>query len=141
MNKTYAYIYLVSAWVFLVAVIAQVLFAGLVVVARQMSWELHIGFGHMVGLPLLPMLVFMYLGKLPANMKRLTWLLFAVYFVQAEVIIFLRDTLPYVSAFHPVLALFDFAIAWNLIKQASALLRSPQPVTKEPIQVAANPAK
>ena len=136
MNKTHVTIYLVSAWVFLAAVVAQVLLVGLVVVARQMSWELHIGFGHMVGVPILPMLITVYLGKLPGNMKRLTWLLFAVFFVQAEVIIFMRDAFPYVAAFHPVLALLDFAIAWNLIKQASALLRSGQPLTKEPIQVA-----
>jgi len=141
MNRPAIYTYLVAAWIFLAAVAAQVFLAGLVVVARQISWELHIGFGHLVGVPILPMLITMYLAKLPGNMKRLTWLLFAVFFVQAEVIIFMRDALPYVSAFHPVLALFDFAIVWTLIRHASAVLSAPLPVTKEPIQVAVNPSK
>ena len=141
MNRPAIYTYLVAAWIFLAAVAAQVFLAGLVVVARQISWELHIGFGHLVGLPLLPMLVAMYVAKMPASIKRLTWALFAVFFLQAEVVIFMREALPYVSALHPVLALLDFAIAWTLIKHASAVLRAPLPVTKEPIQVAVNPSK
>jgi hypothetical protein len=66
-----------------------------------------------------------YLGRLPRNMKWMTWLLLAVYVIQADVIIFMRDSLPFVSAFHPVLALVDFVLAaflvyqaWNLVREA-----------------------
>jgi hypothetical protein len=69
------------------------------------------------------MLVSAYLGRLPGKEKRLTWLLFAVYIIQADVVIFLRQDAPLVSALHPVLALVDFALALTLARQAWSLAR------------------
>ena len=121
--KLSRFIYAGAAWLFVVGVIAQVFLAGLVVVARQTDWEGHIGLGHGLGLPLLVMLVAMYIAKLPASAKRLTWALFAVYFIQADVIIFMRDEFPFVSAFHPVLALIDFALGWLLARRSLEYVR------------------
>jgi heme A synthase len=70
------------------------------------------------------MLIAAYLGRLPRNMKWLTWLLFGVYVIQADVIIFMRDSIPFVSAFHPVLALVDFALAAILVYQAWTLVQN-----------------
>lgn len=120
------YIYLVAAGLFLTGVLAQVFLAGMVVVAYQMSWLNHIGLGHMLAAPLLVMLVTVYLGRFPATMKRLTWLLFGVYVLQADVIIFLRDQVPVLSAFHPVLALVDFALGLSLVRAAWPLARGVQ---------------
>lgn len=112
-----------ASWLFLVGVVIQVFLAGLVVVARRMNWEGHIGFGHSLGFPLLVMLTAMYIGKLPAGTKRLTWLLFAVYVLQADVLIFLRQSAPFLSALHPVLALVEFGLGWALVNQAVRTLR------------------
>jgi hypothetical protein len=106
----------IFAWVFLVGVALQVFLAGLVVVARVSDWENHVGLGHALGFPLLLMLVSMYLGRLSRTTKRLTWLLFAVYVLQADVLIFMRDSVPYAAALHPVLALIDFALGWRLAR-------------------------
>ncbi len=114
MVKVSRVIYMIAAWVFVTGVIIQVFLAGMVVVARQMGWELHRGFGHFWGIPILFMLVTAYLGRLPGTIKWLTWALFGVFIIQAEVIIFLRDSVPVVSAFHPVLALVDFALGVKL---------------------------
>jgi len=57
-------------------------------------------------------------------MKRLTWLLFLVYLLQADVLIFLRASAPVLSALHPVLALVDFALGLVLARQAAALARA-----------------
>jgi hypothetical protein len=120
-------VYTGAAWLFVLGVLSQVFLAGMVVVAGRMGWSNHVGLGHMLALPLLVMLITAYLGRLPGSSKWLTWLLFGVYILQADVIIFMRGSLPVVSAFHPVLALADFALAltvalrtWPLIQQTPA---------------------
>ena len=117
------YIYLVISWLFVVGVVAQVFLVGMIVVAVKMGWDPHIGLGHSLAAPLLLMLITMYLGRLPISMKRLTWLLFGVYVLQADVIIFLRGQAPVLSAFHPVLALVDFALGLTLARRALPLAR------------------
>lgn len=121
MNKLSRIVYLIAAWLFVVGVLTQVFLAGMVVVALQMGWDAHAGLGHALGLPLLIMLLSMYLGRLPRRAKWLTWLLFVVYLLQADVIIFMRDSMPVISAFHPVLALVDFALGLTLALQAREL--------------------
>jgi hypothetical protein len=116
-------VYLVLAWLFVVGVLMQVFLAGMVVVAGQMDWDGHVGLGHTLGGPLLLMLLSAYLGRLPARMKWLNWLLFAVYVVQADVIIFMRGSAPLIAAFHPVLALVDFALGVTLALRAWSLVR------------------
>lgn len=123
MEKGSRYVYLIASWLFLLGVISQVFLAGMVVVARQMGWDGHISLGHSLAGPLLIMLISMYLGRMPGATKRLTWLLFAVYALQADVVIFLRAQAPLVSALHPVLALFDFALIVALARQAWPLAR------------------
>lgn len=118
--------YAVLAWVFVAGVLAQVFFAGMTVVANRWGWSNHISLGHGLALPLVLMLVTMYTGRLPGRMKRLTWLLFGVYVLQADVIIFLRASAPVLSALHPVLALVDFALGTWLAWLATGLVRTPR---------------
>jgi hypothetical protein len=117
------YIYLVLAWLFLAGVVAQVFLAGMVVVAARLGWGSHRGLGQSLAGPLLLMLVTMYLGRLPDKMKGLTWLLFGVYALQAAVLIFLRVQAPVLAAFHPVIALADFALGLALVRRAWPLIR------------------
>lgn len=114
-------VYMVTAWLFVVGVLAQVFLAGMVVVAARMGWDNHADLGHALGLPLLVMLVTVYLGRFPGRMKGLTWLLFLVYVMQADVLIFMRDSAPVLAAFHPVLALVDFALGLKLATMARSL--------------------
>lgn len=122
--KTFRIVYQIAAWLFVAGVVAQVFFAGMAVVARQWSWENHSGLGHFLALPLLFMLVSMYPGRLPGRMKRLTWLLFGVYVLQADVLIFMRAAAPVLSALHPVLALIDFALGMVLARQATKIVQT-----------------
>lgn len=117
-------VYLVFAWLFVIGVAVQVFFAGMAAVAGRWPWTNHISLGHLLALPLLVMLITMYIGKLPGRMKRLTWLLFAVYVLQADVLIFLRASAPMLSALHPVLALIDFALGLALARQATAVRKT-----------------
>ncbi len=120
-------IYAVAAWLFVAGVATQVFFAGMAVVARQWGWTNHTSLGHLLGAPLLVMLLTAYLGKLPGRMKRLTGLLFGVYIPQADVLIFMRASAPVLSALHPVLALADFALGLALARQALAVIRTAEP--------------
>ena len=122
--KASRFAYMIFAWLFVFGVLVQVFFAGMVVVARQTNWENHIALGHTLALPLILMLITAYLGKLPGRMKRLNWLLLAVYILQADVLIFLRASAPVLSALHPVLALLDFALGAALASLATALVRA-----------------
>ena len=126
MRKGFRSLYFVAAWLFVGGVLAQVFLAGMVVVAARMGWDNHAGLGHMLALPLLVMLVTVYLGRFPGRMKGLTWLLFLVYVVQADVLIFLRGSLPVVAAFHPVLALVDFALGLKLATMARSVVGETQ---------------
>lgn len=128
MEKFARFTYLVASWLFLAGVALQVFLAGMVVVALRMGWNNHISLGHILAAPLLVMLVSQYPGRLPRRMKQLTWLLFGVYVLQADVLIFLRAQAPLLSAFHPVLALADFALGLALARSAWPLARqSPVP--------------
>ena len=125
MTKISRIVYLAASSLFLIGVTLQIFLAGMVVVALQMGWGNHRDLGHTLGLPLLVMLVTVYLGRLPSKMIWLTWLLLGVYIIQSDVIIFMRASLPAVSALHPVLALVDFGLAaflvyqaWNLVREA-----------------------
>lgn len=127
-------VYAVSAWVFVLAVLVQVFFAGMAVVAGRWPWANHVNLGHILAVPLLIMLITMYVGKLPGRMKRLTWLLFAAYVLQADVLIYLRASAPVLSAFHPVLALVDFALGLALARQATAIDRTGETPVVRPWQ-------
>jgi hypothetical protein len=126
MKRISRYVYLFAAWLFVVGVAVQVFLAGMVVVALKMGWDAHRDMGHSLALPLLIMLISMYLGRLPGSMKGLTWLLFGVYALQADVLIFMRFQAPVLAALHPVLALADFALGLALARRAWGLTRQVQ---------------
>ena len=116
-------VYLLFVWLFIIGVLVQVFLAGMEVVSRQPGWIPHTTLGHLLSFPLVVMLVTMYLGQLPGPMKRLTWLLFVVYLLQADVLIFMRDSVPLLAAFHPVVALVDFWLGVTSIRENRVLNR------------------
>ena len=124
---TWRRLYLLAGALFVAGVVAQVFLAGMVVVSGRMGWANHRNLGHGLSLPLLAMLVAMYLGHMPGQTKRLTWLLFGVYVLQADVLIFLRASAPVAAAFHPVLALADFALGAYLVRVAWSQVRGRAP--------------
>jgi hypothetical protein len=132
MVKISRYVYFVFSWLFVVGVVLQVFLAGMTVVALRMGWDYHITLGHTLSGPLLVMLISMYLGRLPRSTKWMTWLLFGAYVLQADVLIFLRFQVPVLSAFHPVMALIDFALGLTLARRALPLAKQVQtPATQQ----------
>lgn len=115
-------IYIFLCWLILLIVLYQVYLAGLVVVARLASWSAHGEFGFLMFLPLLLMVILVFPARYSRRIKALTWLLFGIYIIQF-VAVMLRSIAPYLSAIHPVLALFDFAIGLWLAIRTTELLR------------------
>lgn len=117
-------IYLTSAWLFAAGVVVQVFFIGMAVIAVRWGFGTHVALGHGLAIPVLAMVIAMFPARLPRSLKALTWLLLATYALQADVLIQLRGTAPAASALHPVLALVDIVLAWELARRAS---RAPAP--------------
>lgn len=130
MEKSSCIVYLLASSLFSIGVALQVFLAGMVVVALEMGWSYHRDLGHGLAFPLLVMLVTVYLGHMPRRTKWLTWLLFIVFAIQADVLIFLRSSLPVLSAFHPVLALVDIVLAVMLVYQAWNSVREQRSVNQ-----------
>jgi hypothetical protein len=93
-------------------------------VAGRMGFAAHVALGHALGLPVVLMLASAYLARLPAQSVRLAWALLIVYVVQADVVMMLRGSLPFLAALHPVLALADVVLGGLLLVQGWAFVRT-----------------
>ena len=118
------YAYATVAWLFALGILTQVFLIGLSLLGGQPSWQAHIGLGHSLSILALLMVILAYTGRLPRPMKPFTWLNFAIYILLADVVIFMRQSVPLVAAFHPVLAVLLFAVngflavrAWQLVRE------------------------
>lgn len=136
-NRISRYIYLVLAWLFVLGILGQVYLVGLSLLGDRPSWEDHINLGHTLGGFALLMIIFAYLGRLPRTMKRLTWLNFGIYFLIADVVIFMTDSAPKIAALHPVLVILLFPVAATLAVRITMLMRASQAGTAA---VSAEPA-
>lgn len=116
------YAYLASAWLFVIAVVTQVLLVGLSLLGGTPSWGAHIGLGHTIGLFPLLALVFAFVGRLPRAAKVDSAVLLGTYIVQAEVFAAIRGAAPLAAAFHPVLALAVFYLSLRLALNARAAI-------------------
>ena len=122
--RIFRWIYALAAGLFLAGVVVQVFLAGRAAVTQSSGWGEHADFGDVLGFPLLLMLASMFFGRIPRRERWLTAVLFLIYFVQADVIIFMRSSDPYVAAAHPVLALFDFLLGLRLLRSSLDALKS-----------------
>ena len=124
--------YLVLAWLYIVAIVVQVLLIGLNLFAGEPTREAHIGFGHLIGaLPFL-MLIVAFVGRLPRAGKALAGWQLGLFFIQAEVFAAIRGDVPVLAAFHPVVAMVVFALAAYIARRASAWVRVPGQLSATP---------
>jgi hypothetical protein len=117
--------YLVLAWLYVATIVIQVLLIGLNLFAGESTRESHIGFGHLIGVMPILMLIVAFAGRLPGPAKALAGWQFGLWILQAEVFAAIRGVVPVLAAFHPVLAMVTFALAVYVTRRASAWLRVP----------------
>ncbi len=116
-------LYRISNWLVIVGVALQFFFVGMTVVARQMDWQAHIAVGHIIFLPILIMVITVFVAKGSRELKRRTLILLVIYLIQADFIIFLRNSTSVpaliVAAFHPVLALGIATLSATILRETS----------------------
>lgn len=123
-NRIFRYLYLIAAWLFVLGILGQIYLVGLSLLGDRPSWEDHVNLGHTIGGFALLMIIFAYVGRFPRLMKRLTWLNFGIYFLIADVVIFMTDSAPKVAALHPVLAILLFPVAATLAIRITMIVRA-----------------
>lgn len=109
-----------SNWLVVIGVALQFFFVGMTVVAGQMDWEAHTIVGHILFLPILVMVIAVFVARASRAVKRKTLILLVIYLIQADFVIFLRDSaslpLLVVAALHPVLALGIATLSGSLLR-------------------------
>jgi len=120
--------YLACAWLFVAGILTQVFLIGMTFLGGQPSLPTHVGLGHGLGLLALLLVVLAYVGRLPSSMRRLTWLSFGIYILLADILVFMRGSVPLLAALHPVMAVVLFALtvslalgAWLLVRDQAAV--------------------
>ena len=117
-------LYLWSAWAFLASVVAQVFFIGLQLFAGAAK-ELHMGFGYLVLLLSLVVVVAAFLAGTPTRSKRWAGALFGVTLLQVILAGLAYSGPNPLAALHPVNALLVFWVALTVVRDAQEQLRMP----------------
>ncbi len=128
------YAYAAVAWLFVAGILTQVFLIGLTFLGGRPSLQTHAGLGHGLAIAPLLMVVFAYTGRLPRPTKPFTWLAVVIYVLLADVVVFMRGSVPIIAALHPVLAVLLFGVtgflavrAWHLVREVrtALLVKSP----------------
>ncbi|MBA3688416.1 MAG: hypothetical protein H0W81_06280 [Chloroflexi bacterium] len=119
------YVYLALVWIYLAGILVQVFLAGIGLFGAAKDFEPHVGLGWI--LHLVPVLLLIVAGVARVGSRLIWWTvaLLGVQFIQ-PILATLRNDMPLVAAFHPVLALVVFWLAltiglkaWRLIRESA----------------------
>ena len=128
MVRGFRLLYLVLAWVFLAAVVFQVFLIGLGLFGDPTFRATHAGFGWLLHLS--PLLVLLFAALSRAGRSHWQWaLLLAVVVFLVPIFVGLRATSPALAALHPVSAVLAFAIAVVVALNSLRAWRAPLPGT------------
>lgn len=115
--------YLVVAWVFVACLLVQVFLAGMGVFVGTEKFSAHTEFGRAFGWLTLILIALAIIGRLGWRRIWLSVLVFALFVLQS-VFVALRDTVPVVSALHPVNGFLILWISIWLAQRATRELRN-----------------
>jgi uncharacterized protein DUF6220 len=107
---------------FTLCVIVQVFLAGLGVFSDGAAFETHRGFGYLIGMLTLVMLILALVGREPRRVIGLSALLLALFALQS-VFVALRPTAPTVASLHPLNGFLILFVAITLSRAAWAVRR------------------
>jgi uncharacterized membrane protein YhaH (DUF805 family) len=117
--------YLIFAGLFWLGIVAQAFLAGAGIFMGGGWLQAHSALGHLLTSPLplgpLAMLLLSVAGRLPRADRWWCALLLVLATLQ-PVVLYLRGVLPWLSAFHPVIALVLFALPLFLIVRGRRIL-------------------
>jgi hypothetical protein len=122
------YVYLALVWLYVAGILVQVFLAGIGLFGVARDFQPHIGLGWL--LHLVPILLLIAAAVAQVGSRLIWWnvALLVVQFVQ-PLLALARNDSPVVAAFHPVLALIVFWLAFTIGLKAWQLVREPAPST------------
>ena len=118
-------VFAVISWVFLAMVVVQFFFAGVGLFGAG-DMTTHVGFGYLVVLVPLLVLIAAALARAGGRLIGLAALLLLLTFLQPT-LAYAREDAPYIAALHPVNALAIAGLALVIALRATALARSAHP--------------
>ena len=121
------YVYAAMVWAYVVGILVQVFLIGIALFSAAHDFEPHIGLGWLLHLVPILLLIVAALARVGARLLWWSAALLVVQFIQ-PILATLRDDQPVVAAFHPVLALVIFWLAFTIGLKAWHLAREPAPV-------------
>ena len=120
------YLYLAMVWAYVVGIVVQVFLIGMALFGTPHDFEPHIGLGWILHLVPVLLLVVAAIARVGASLLWWNAALLVVQFVQ-PILATLRSDQPVLAAFHPVLALIIFWLAFTIGINAWRLVREPGP--------------
>lgn len=109
--------HLVVAWAFVTGLLIQVFLAGLGVFENSSKFETHAGWGFMLGLFPLLLLILAGAGQLGQRQVLYAAGLFGMFIVQSMLVAF-RSSAPIVAALHPVNGFLLLLVAVAMAREA-----------------------
>ena len=117
-------IHLVVAWAFVAALIIQVFLAGLGVFESASKFQTHAGWGFMIGLIPIVLLVLAGAGQLGQRQVLYAAALFGLFIVQS-ILVAMRSSAPVVAALHPLNGFLILFVAVAMAREAWAARSQP----------------
>lgn len=121
------YLFLAMVWIYVAGILFQVFLAGIGLFGAAKDFEPHIGLGWILHLVPILLLIVAAVARVGSRLLWWTGALLVVQFVQ-PILATLRDDVPLLAAFHPVLALVIFWLALTIGVKAWRLVREPAAV-------------
>ncbi|HEY8922417.1 MAG TPA: DUF6220 domain-containing protein [Candidatus Limnocylindria bacterium] len=125
------YVFVTLVWIYLAGILVQVFLAGIGLFGAAKDFEPHVGLGWILHLVPVLLLIAAAVGRVGRGLLWWTAALLVVQFVQ-PILATLRNDLPLVAAFHPVLALIIFWLAVMIGLKALRLVREAAPTLARP---------
>jgi len=120
------YLYLVLVWLYLVGLLVQVFLIGIALFGTAHDFAPHVNLGWILHLAPILLLIVAAIARVGSRLLLWTAALMVVQFIQ-PILATLRNDQPIVAAFHPVLALIIFWLAFTIGLMAWRLVREPAP--------------
>jgi Zn-dependent protease with chaperone function len=121
------YVFLAMVWIYLAGILFQVFLAGIGLFGAAKDFEPHAGLGWILHLVPVLLLIVAAVARVGSTLLWWTTALLVVQFIQ-PILATLRNDVPLVAAFHPVLALIIFWLALTIGLKAWRLVREPSPI-------------
>ena len=121
------YVYLAMVWIYVAGILLQVFLIGVALFGAHHDFEPHIALGWILHLVPILLLIVAAVARVGSRLLWWTTALLVVQFIQ-PILATLREDQPVLAAFHPVLALIIFWLAFTIGLKAWRLVREPAPV-------------